>query len=76
MHVSGRTLQRRFRRDTDLSFEQWRRAARLHAGRERIAHGESVSSAARAVGYRSTSAFIAAYRRQHGTTPGATAPRP
>lgn len=70
VHSSGRTLQRCFVRETGLTFAQWRTAARLADARERIDDGQSVSTAARAVGYRSTSAFIAAFRRHYGVTPG------
>ena len=75
MHMSSRTVQRHFRRDTGMSFGTWRTDVRLAHGRELLERGESVAAAARAAGYRSTSAFVAAFRRRHGVTPGAVAVR-
>lgn len=70
VHASGRTLQRCFVRETGLTFAQWRTAARLADACERIDQGQSVATVATAVGYRSSSAFIAAFRRHYGVTPG------
>ena len=76
VHTSGKTLQRHFVKDTGLSFQLWRVHARLALARQRIEHGESVLAAARAVGYANPSAFIAAFRRRYGVTPGTLAVRP
>jgi len=75
MHMSSRTVQRHFRRDTGMSFGTWRTDVRLAHARGLLQRGESVAAAARAAGYRSTSAFVAAFRRRHGVTPGAVAAR-
>ena len=75
MHMSSRTVQRHFRRDTGMSFGAWRTAVRLAHARRLLQRGESVAAAARAAGYRSTSAFVVAFRRRHGVTPGAVAAR-
>jgi AraC-like DNA-binding protein len=45
--------------------------ARLQAALDRLAAGEPVGNVARSVGYETPSAFVAAFRRQTGQTPGA-----
>ena len=67
---SRRTLSRLFVRDTGLTFESWRTRLRLRAGLIRLAEGAPVSRAAHEVGYSTASAFLAAFRRVTGTTPG------
>ncbi|MGZ8347961.1 MAG: AraC family transcriptional regulator [Allosphingosinicella sp.] len=68
--LGRRTLERRFRAETGMSPAGWRRHARLLAAIERLAAGEAVKSVAAAAGYASPSAFVAAFRRQFGVTPG------
>jgi AraC-like DNA-binding protein/quercetin dioxygenase-like cupin family protein len=68
--ASPRTLARLFRRDTGMSFQQWRRQLRLTEAFARIAQGETPARAAAAVGYASGPAFGAAFRAAFGTTPG------
>ena len=68
--VSVRTLERAFVAETGLSLGRWRRQARfLHALR-RLGGGAPVKQAALDAGYRSASAFIAAFRVALHTTPG------
>lgn len=68
--VSVRTLERGFTAETGLSLGRWCRQARfLHALR-RLGGGAPVKQAALEAGYRSTSAFIAAFRVALNTTPG------
>jgi len=66
----ARTLQRRFLAETGLSFQQWRRQARLHRSLVLLAGGVPVTSVALRVGYDSPSAFVAMFRSALGTTPG------
>ncbi len=68
--ASARTLERLFRAETGLPFGVWRQRARLLRALQRLAEGEAVAEVASAVGYESTSAFVAAFRRALGTTPG------
>jgi AraC-like DNA-binding protein len=70
--ASERTLARLFRRETGLTFQQWRRQLRLTEGLARLAQGETPPRAAAAVGYASSSAFGAAYHAAFGTTTGRT----
>jgi AraC-like DNA-binding protein len=68
--ASERTIERLFRDETALCFGAWRQQARLLAGLERLAAGESVTEVALHVGFEGPSAFIAMFRRAMGTTPG------
>jgi AraC-like DNA-binding protein len=68
--ASERTLSRLFRRETGMSFPQWRGQLRLQHSQLLLAGGESVTVTAHACGYRSTSAFIEAFRAAFGSTPG------
>jgi AraC-like DNA-binding protein len=68
--VSRRTLQRAYAEDGTTTFSEELRAARLWAGAELLA-GQAipVAGVARLVGYRSASAFAAAFRRRYGLSP-------
>jgi AraC-like DNA-binding protein len=68
--ASSRTLARAFLADTGLSFGRWRTLIRLRAALPRLADGTPVSVVAGQVGYRTTSAFVAAFRAHTGVTPG------
>ena len=68
--ASRRTLERLFASETGLTIGQWRQRQRLVHALRRLAEGESVSSVAHAVGYRTASAFVAMFRQQLGDTPG------
>ncbi len=68
--ASERTLARLFADQTGLTFGQWRQQARLLAGLELLALGQSVTSVALDLGYESPSAFINMFRAALGTSPG------
>ncbi|MCM3922572.1 AraC family transcriptional regulator [Frankia sp. AiPs1] len=68
--VSARTLRRTFAAQTGMTFEQWRRHARLRAAMPALAAGVPVSTAARRAGYATPSAFVAAFCRAVGVPPG------
>ncbi|MEU9337265.1 helix-turn-helix transcriptional regulator [Streptomyces sp. NPDC048290] len=68
--VSRRTLTRLFALDTGMSFDRWRTHVRLRAALPLLAEGQPVSRVARTVGYATPSAFLAAFRRTVGTSPG------
>ena len=67
--ASRRTMSRLFVTDTGLNFERWRTHLRMRAALPRLAEGQAVARVARAVGYSTPSAFLAAFRRVVGTTP-------
>jgi AraC-like DNA-binding protein len=68
--ASLRTLQRCFADETGMTIEAWRQKARLIQSAAALAEGASVTNAALACGYDSPSAYIAAFRKQFGVTPG------
>ena len=68
--VARRTLERRFREETGMSFGMWRQKARLLDSIRLLAEGKSVTDAALDCGYSSLSAFIAAFKNTFGYTPG------
>ncbi|MGE0719723.1 MAG: helix-turn-helix transcriptional regulator [Alphaproteobacteria bacterium] len=72
--ASPRTLARRFRAETGMTFGEWRQRARLVLALVRLAEGEPVGSIARSLGYGSPSAFTAMFRRAIGRAPGAYRP--
>jgi AraC-like DNA-binding protein len=67
--ASARTLQRLFLDETGLGFAEWRQRLRLLHAASLIGAGASVTEAGYEAGYASTSAFIAAFRKQLGRTP-------
>ncbi|HMC61859.1 MAG TPA: helix-turn-helix transcriptional regulator [Candidatus Solibacter sp.] len=70
-HGAGRrTLERLFRGETGISFGLWQQKARLLESIRTLAEGRSVTNAALDAGYSSVSAFIAAFKRTFGCTPG------
>lgn len=69
--TSARTLQRRFRDETGLSFQTWRRRAGLQHATTALERGDSITVVAHACGFASASAFIAAFRAELGITPAA-----
>jgi AraC-like DNA-binding protein len=68
--ASLRTLQRLFPAETGLTLEAWRQKARLIAAVAALSGGAPVTTTALDCGYESASAFISAFKRQFGVTPG------
>src|SRR5262245_2845444 len=68
--VGTRTLERRFRDETGISFGLWRQKARMLDSIRQLAEGKSVTEAALDAGYSSVSAFIVTFKRTFGCTPG------
>src|SRR5436305_1259123 len=70
-HGAGRrTVERVFRGETGISFGLWQQKARMLTAVRLLAEGRSVTDAGLDAGYSSLSAFIAAFRRTFGCTPG------
>lgn len=67
---SVRNLSRLFVRETGMTFEQWRIQARMRVAVGLLSSGTPVGTVARTVGYRTPSAFVQAFRRVMGYTPG------
>ncbi len=70
LNLSSRTITRTFGADVAMSFVHWRRLVRMRSARGLLAQGMSVEAAGRRVGYGTTSAFVAAFRKVVGHTPG------
>ncbi|WP_313705879.1 helix-turn-helix transcriptional regulator [Massilia sp.] len=68
--VSEKTLSRLFQQQTGLTFRAWRQRLRILAALPLLERGERVTDVAIACGYDSMSAFIAAFGRFAGVTPG------
>ena len=69
--ASERTLARLFVRECRMPFGAWRTQVRLRAALPLLAQGTPLETVAHRVGYSSASAFVAAFRRAVGVTPGA-----
>lgn len=68
--ASLRTLQRLFPAETGLTLEAWRQKSRLITAVAMLSGGAPVAVTASDCGYESSSAFISAFKRQYGVTPG------
>lgn len=69
INMAQRTLVRKFRRETGMSFVEWRQRARILLAIKLLGEGESVTQVALTVGYDSLSAFIAVFRQLTGVAP-------
>lgn len=67
---SKRTLERLFRSETHMTLGRWRQRLRFAQALRLLASGHPVTRVALEVGYDSPSAFVHAFRRQMGVTPG------
>lgn len=67
--ASGRTIERLFVEETGMNFGRWKQQARLMEAIKLLGERVPVLTVARQVGYRSPSAFVAAFRKAFGATP-------
>lgn len=75
-HMSERTLMRHAQRELGMSLTEWRARHRLVSALPLLQAGRSVESVALDLGYATSSAFIAMFRRLTGTSPGKFVARP
>ncbi len=68
--ASEKTISRIFRRETGMSFQQWRQQWRLMKAVELLSTGHRITDTAQALGFASDSAFVSFFRTMTGTTPG------
>jgi len=68
--TTSRTLARNFRKQTDMTFGQWRQQARLLEALSRLADKQPIAHIAQDLGYSSQSAFSAMFKKALGVTPG------
>ncbi|MDH0303679.1 MULTISPECIES: helix-turn-helix transcriptional regulator [unclassified Pseudomonas] len=73
--ASEKTISRVLRRDTGMSYQQWRQQWRLLRAVEQLALQRPLGDIAEDLGFASDSAFIAFFRGMTGTTPGAYSAR-
>lgn len=69
VHLSSRSLERAFRNETGLTFQQWRAHARMRTAARLLRSGASVTSVTHRVGYESATSFARAFRTFHGMSP-------
>lgn len=68
--TTSRTLARNFKKQTDMTFGQWRQQARLLEALSRLANNQPISHIAQDLGYSTQSAFSAMFKKTLGVTPG------
>lgn len=68
--ASARNLSRLFVAETGLSFSTWRTRARMRRAIDWLAADHTVAYVSRRCGYSTPSAFVQAFRRELGRTPG------
>lgn len=69
LQTTERTLSRRFQSGLGVSFNEWRQRLKLVTSLSLIESGNSIGKIAGELGYNSSSAFIAMFRRQTGVSP-------
>jgi AraC-like DNA-binding protein/mannose-6-phosphate isomerase-like protein (cupin superfamily) len=69
MAMNRRSFTRLFRRETGMSFAEWRQQACLSVALPRLAAGEPVTSIALDLGYDSPASFSTMFKRVLGVTP-------
>jgi quercetin dioxygenase-like cupin family protein len=69
LHISSKTLYRRFLRETGVSFARWKQQARLLEAIRMLADGLPVTTVAVNLGYESASAFSTMFKRSLGVSP-------
>ena len=67
--MSERSLARLIKRETGLTFGQWRKQWQIIVALQSLAEGESVQRTAEALGYESVSSFISMFRKTLGSSP-------
>lgn len=69
LHMSPRTFSRYFRRQTGMTFSEWRQRACVVLALARLAAGGAVTTIALDFGYQSPAAFSTMFRRVLGQSP-------
>jgi AraC-like DNA-binding protein len=68
--VSNRTLERAFIADAGMPLGEWRQRSRVCRAIALLSGGQAVKDVALEVGYETPSAFVSAFKKSVGTTPG------
>lgn len=67
--LSARTITRRFKQETGLTYSQWRKRLNVQVAIKHLAQGDDIADIAKLLGYESSSAFIFMFRQQIGLSP-------
>ncbi|XQW85193.1 AraC family transcriptional regulator [Thalassotalea piscium] len=67
--ASSRTLSRRFKQETGMTYSDWRQRLNVQVAIKHIVLGDSINDIAKMLGYESSSAFIYMFKKQVGITP-------
>lgn len=67
--ASARTIERLFKKETGLTFRQWRSRFRLMNSLDMIIQGYKTTCVAHELGYSSVSSFISSFKKLFGCTP-------
>lgn len=67
--MSARSLSRLFKKETGLSYRQWRQRLNIQIAMSQLSAGKSATSIALTLGYESPSAFIHMFKKNTATTP-------
>jgi AraC-like DNA-binding protein len=70
LRVSDRTIERAFAADAGMPLGEWRQRSRISRAIALLAGGMDVKDVAIEVGYETPSAFVAAFKKYVGITPG------
>lgn len=69
LHLGRRAFTRAFRRETGMSFDEWRQQACVLIALPRLARGDAVTTVALDLGYDSPAAFTTMFKRWLGVPP-------
>ena len=69
LHLNRRAFTRAFRRETGMSFDEWRQQACVLTALPRLARGDAVTTVALDLGYDSPAAFATMFKRWLGVPP-------
>ncbi|OKY26587.1 AraC family transcriptional regulator [Thalassotalea sp. PP2-459] len=69
VQTSARTLTRNFKKETGLTYSQWRQRLNIQIAIKHLAQKDEIASIAALLGYQSSSSFIYMFRQQIGISP-------
>jgi AraC-like DNA-binding protein len=69
VNASSRTLSRVFKKETEITYSEWRQRLNIQIAIKHLSQGESINSIAKLLGYESSSAFIYMFKKQMGVSP-------
>jgi len=67
--ASPRTLSRVFKKETNITYSEWRQRLNIQIAIKHLSLNDSINSIAQLLGYESSSAFIYMFKKQMGVSP-------